>query len=96
MDGCISWLVLVCEYGIVMSLFNVCSAVTVECYFIPVLSVCVWYVCCYDGIRLFSSVFAITERMDMGLYDSMHLSCFGMGTMLSNFHRYDITTINVW
>ena len=27
-------------------LFTVCSAVTVEC-FVPVLRVCVWYVCCF-------------------------------------------------
>ena len=35
------------------------------------------------------SVFAITERMDMGLYEvplSMYLLDFGMGTMLANFH----------
>ena len=50
-------------------LFTVCSAVTVEC--------CVLYPCCMDlfgmfavmkGRRLFSGVFAITERQDMGLY----------------------------
>ena len=38
---------------------------------------------------LFFSVFAITERRDMGLYDvplSMSLLGFGMGTMLANFH----------
>ena len=38
---------------------------------------------------LFSSVFAITERRDMGLYEvpmSMSLFGFGMGTMLANFH----------
>ena len=28
-------------------LFSVCSAVTVECCFVPVLYGCVWYVCCY-------------------------------------------------
>ena len=41
------------------------------------------------GRRLFSSVFAITERRDMGLYEmslSMSLLGFGMGTMLANFH----------
>ena len=27
-------------------MFNVCSVVTVECC-VPVLRVCVWYVCCY-------------------------------------------------
>ena len=38
---------------------------------------------------LFSSVFAITERRDVGLYEvslSMSLLGFGMGTMLANFH----------
>ena len=37
----------------------------------------------------FSSVFAITERMDMGLYEeslSIYLLGFVMGTMLANFH----------
>ena len=48
-------------------LFSVCSVVTVEC--------CVLYPCCMGvlavmyGRRLFSSVFAITERRDMGLYE---------------------------
>ena len=51
-------------------LFSVCSAVTVEC--------CVLYLCCMgvfgmfavmNGRRLFSCVFAITERRDMGLYE---------------------------
>ena len=28
-------------------LFSVCSAVTVELCFVPVLHGCVWYVCCY-------------------------------------------------
>ena len=68
-------------------LFSVCSAVTVEC--------CVLYPCCMGvfavmlGGRLFSSVFAITERRDMGLYDVhlfMSLLGFGIGTMLANFH----------
>ena len=58
---------------------------------------------CYVGVfgmfavmkckRLFSSVFAITERRDMGLYDlplSMYLFGFGMGTMLANFHMCGI------
>ena len=47
-------------------LFSVCSAITVEC--------CVFYPCCMGVFavgreRLFSSVFAITERRDMGLYE---------------------------
>ena len=71
-------------------LFSVCSAVTVEC--------CVLYLCCMgvfgmfvvmQGRRLFSGVFAITERRDMGLYEaplSVSLLGFGIGTMLPNFH----------
>ena len=64
-------------------LFSVCSAVTVEC--------CVLYPCCMGvfGMFLFSSVFAITERRDMGLYEvplSVSLLGFGIGTMLANFH----------
>ena len=41
------------------------------------------------GRRLFSSVFAITERRDMGLYEvplSVSLLGFGIGTVLANFH----------
>ena len=76
-------------------LFNVCSAVTVEC--------CVVYPCCVCvfgmfsvmfGRMRFSSVFAITERMDIGLYEvssSMSLLGFGMGSMLANFHMCGIT-----
>ena len=71
-------------------LFCVCSAVTVEC--------CVLYPCCMGvfgmfavilGGRLFSSVFVITERRVMGLYEvplSVSLLGFGIGTMLANFH----------
>ena len=69
--------VIVCAGGggiwlnpLAMVLFNVCSAVTVECS--------VLYLCCVGvfgmltviyGRRLFSSVFEITERRDMGLYE---------------------------
>ena len=58
-------------------------------YFVPVLHGCVWYVSCYVRKRLFSSVFAITERRDMGLYEmplSVSLLGFGIGTKLANFH----------
>ena len=63
-------------------LFSVCRSVTVWC--------CVLYPCCMGvfsvmyGRRLFSSVFAITERRDMGLYE-VSLS-LGIGSMLANFH----------
>ena len=72
--------------------FNVCSVVTVEC--------CVLYPCCVgvfnmfvvmQGRMLFSSVFAITERRDMGRYKgplSMSSLGFGMGTMFANFHMW--------
>ena len=73
--------------------FIVCSAVIVEC--------CVLYPCCvgvFDmyRIRLFSIVFAITERRDMGLYElplSMSLFGFGMRTMLTNFHMSGIMLV---
>ena len=45
---------------------------------------------------LFSSVFAITERRDMGLYEvllSVSLLGFGMGTMLANFHMCGILLV---
>ena len=45
---------------------------------------------------LFSSVFSITERRDMGLYEvllSMILLGFGMGTMLANFHMCGIMLV---
>ena len=69
---------------------SVCSSVTVEC--------CVLYPCCMgvfgmfavmQGRRLISSVLAITERRDMGLYEvplSVSLLGFGLWTMLANFH----------
>ena len=87
---------IVCAWGAIwlnpfaMVLFSVCISVTVEC--------CVLYPCCMGvfgmltvmyGIRLFSSVFAITERGDMGLYEVplfVSLLGFGIGTMLANFH----------
>ena len=46
--------------------------------------------------RLFSIVFAITERRDMGLYEvplSMSLLGFGMGTMLANFYMCGIMLV---
>ena len=45
---------------------------------------------------LFSSVFAITEKRDMGLYEvplSMSLLDFGMGTMLANIHMCGIILV---
>ena len=63
-------------------LFNVCSAVTVECS--------VAWVCLLSLLLYKEDVFPITERRDMGLYEvplSVSLLGFGMGTMLANFHN---------
>ena len=55
-------------------LFTVCSAVTV---------CCVWYPCCVSVFCMFAvmqgrSVFAITESMDMGIYEApLSMSLFG-------------------
>ena len=52
--------------------------------------------CCYVRKRLFSSVFAITKRRDIGLYEapvSMYLLGFGMETMLANFHMCGIMLV---
>ena len=41
-------------------------------------------------------VFAITERRDMGMYEvplSMSLLCFGMWTMIANFHMCGIMLV---
>ena len=59
-------------------------------YFVPVSRGCVWDVRCYVRKKAsISSIFAITERMCMGMYEvpmSMYLFGFVMGTMLANFH----------
>ena len=59
-------------------LFTVCSAVTVEwCALYPY---CVGVFGMLKGRRLFSSVFAITERRDMGQYKGHCLClCWGLG-----------------
>ena len=49
-----------------------------------------------QGKMLFSSVFVITERRDMGLYEvplSLSLLDFGIETMLANFHMYGIMLV---
>ena len=68
-------------------LVTVCSAVTVEC-FVPVLRGCVWYVCCYLRKMLFSRVFAITERVDMGLY------VVSLSNILTAYTHATQTTVN--
>ena len=70
-------------------LFRVCMAVTVECCFYTRV-VCVFSMfAVMQGRRLFSSVFSITERRDMDLYEvPLYVSLLGyvIGTMLANFH----------
>ena len=64
--------------------------------FVPVLSGVFGMLAVTQGRRIFSSVFAITERRDMGLYVvplSMSLLGFGMGTMLANFHMCGIMLV---
>ena len=63
--------------------------------FVPVFHGCVacLLLCKEKGT---SPVSAITERMDMGLYEvplSMSLLGFGMGTMLANFHMRGIMVL---
>ena len=70
-------------------LFSVCSAVTVDCTLYPCCMGVFGMFAVMKGRRLFSSFFAITERMDMGLYEVtlfVSLLGFGIGTMLANFH----------
>ena len=64
--------------------------------FVPLWRGCVWYVCCYVWEKAILSVFAITEKRVIGLYDvplSTSLLCFGMGTILTNFHICDIMLV---
>ena len=71
-------------------LLMLCSAVFVECLVLN--SCCVemfGMFCVMYGIITFSSGFAITDRMDIGLYDVpmlMPLLGLGIGMMLANFH----------
>ena len=58
--------------------------------FVPVWPGCVW--CYVRKNALLQS--AITERMDMGLYEvPLSKSCFGMGYMLANFHMCGIMLV---
>ena len=73
---------------VAMVLFMLCSAVLVEWLLLKP--------CCVDmcgmlfvmyGITVFSSVFAITERNEMCLYNvPMFMSLFGIGMMFASFH----------
>ena len=64
-----------------MVLFMLCSAVLVEWLF---LKPC-WMFFVMYGSSVFSSVFAITEIIEMGLYD-VPMFGFGIGMIFASFH----------
>ena len=74
----------------VATVLMLCSAGFVECLVSnPCCVVMFGMFCVMYGIITFSSVFAITDRSDIGLYDvSMVMFLLGLGTgmMLANFH----------
>ena len=75
---------------VAMVLFMLCSAVLVEWLLLKPCSVelCGMLFVMY-GSSVFSSVFVITERNEMGLYDVpifMSLFGFGIGMMFASFH----------
>ena len=70
---------------VAMVLFMLCSAALVEWLLLK--PCCVEMLFVMYGSSVFSSVFAITERSEMGLYDvPMFMSLFGIGMMLASFH----------
>ena len=75
-------------------LLMLCSAVLVECLVLnPCCVVMFGMFCVIYGRITFSSVFAITDRKDIGLYDvPMLMSLLGLATgmMLANFHTCGI------
>ena len=79
---------------VAMVLFMLCSAVLVEWL---LLKPCCGEMCgmlfVMYGSSVFSSVFAITGRSEMGLYDVpmfMSLFGFGIGMMFASFHDDDV------
>ena len=88
--------VIVCSDGlfwlkpVAMVFFMVCSVVRVEWLLLKpyCVEICGILFVMY-GSSVFSSVFAITERSEMGLYDVrmfMSLFGFGIGMMFASFH----------
>ena len=71
-------------------LLILCSAVIVECLVLNPCGVVMFGMFCVMYGRItFSSVFAITDRRDIGLYDVlmlMSLLGLGIGMMLVSFH----------
>ena len=75
---------------VAMVLFMLCSAMLVEWLFLKpcFVEMCGMLFVVY-GSSVYSSVFAITERSEMGLYDVpmfMSLFGFGIGLMFASFH----------
>ena len=75
---------------VTMVLFMLCSAVLVEWLLLKpcCVKICGMLFVMY-GSSVFSIVFAITERSEMGLYDVpmfMSLFGFGIGMMFASFH----------
>ena len=71
-------------------LLMLCSAVLVECLVLKLCCVLMFVMFCVIYGRItFSSVFAITENRDIGLYDVPMLG-LGTGMMLANFHTCGI------
>ena len=85
---------MVCLKPVATVLLMLCSAVLVECLVLnPCCVVMFVMFCVLYGIITFSSVFAITARRDIGLYDVpmlMYLLGLGAGMMLANFHTCGI------
>ena len=74
-------------------LLMLCRAVFVECLVLNTCVVMFGMFCVMYGRITFSSVFAITDRRDIGLYDVpmlMSLLGLGIGMMLANFHTCGI------
>ena len=71
-----------------MVLLMLCSAVLIEWLLMKLccMEMCGMLFVMY-GSSVFSSIFAITERSEMGLYDvPMFMSLFGIGIMFASFH----------
>ena len=82
----------------VATVLLMCSAVFVECLVLNSCCVVMFGMFCVIYGRItFSSVFAITDRRDIGLYDvPMLMSLLGLGTgmMLANFHTCGILLLS--
>ena len=90
MCGMFVWCSLYWLKPVAMVLFMLCSAVLIEWLLLKpcCVEMCEMLFVMYES-SVFSSVFAITERSEMGLYDVpmfMSLFGFGIGMMFASFH----------